>query len=120
MQVSYQLSGNVEQLPPGSAEAIQRVIQEAITNALKHAPGAAIAIELHGRDDVVELGVHNPRLLAAPAIAAGLGLTGGGQGIAGMRERVQRYGGDFQAGPDGNGGWHVSAGLPLRVQVPRS
>jgi signal transduction histidine kinase len=120
LHVTYQVSGDVDYLRAGSVEAIHRVIQEAITNALKHAPGADITIRLHGGIDIVELGVHNPQASTSAATEAGLGPTGGGHGIAGMRERVQRDGGDFHAGPDGEGGWDVSARLLRRVQVPAS
>ena len=120
LHVTYQVSGDVDYLLAGSIDAIHRVVQEAITNALKHAPGAEITIKLHGGRDVVELEIHNPSAHPAPATAAGLSLTGGGHGIAGMRERVHRFGGDLQVGPDGEGGWVVSARLPRRVQVAAS
>jgi signal transduction histidine kinase len=117
LHVTYQVSGAVDSLLAGSVDAIHRVVQEAITNALKHAPGAAITITLRGGDDAVVVEVRNPAAQSMPATAAGLGLTGGGQGLAGMRERVHHYGGDFQAGPDGDGGWRVSARLPRRGQL---
>ena len=103
----------------GIAETNLRVVQEAITNALKHVPGAAITIRLQGRDDRVEVVVRNPAPTApgSPAVssAAELGVTGGRRGLAGMRERVHQHGGRFQAGPDGAGGWDVTARLPRRV-----
>jgi signal transduction histidine kinase len=120
LQLTYQVSGDVEHLSPGSVEAIHRVVQESITNALKHAPGAAIVIRLYGGNDAIDLVVHNRRAGVAPAIATDLGQMGGGHGIAGMRERVHRGGGDFSAGPDGGGGWDVAARLPRRVQVSAS
>lgn len=120
LHVTYQVSGDVDHLFAGSVEAIHRVIQEAITNALKHAPGAEITIRLHGGRDVVDLEIRNPSARPAPTTVAGLGLTGGGHGITGMRERVHRCGGDLQVGPDGHGGWVVSARLPRRVQVSAS
>ena len=120
LHVTYQVSGDVDHLFAGSVEAIHRVIQEAITNALKHAPGAEITIRLHGGRDVVDLEIRNPSARPAPTTVAGLGLTGGGHGITGMRERVHRCGGDLQVGPAGHGGWVVSARLPRRVQVSAS
>jgi signal transduction histidine kinase len=115
--VTHQVSGDVDYLLVGSVEAVHRVIQEAITDALKHAPGADITIKLHGGRYVVDLEIHNPSAHRAPTTMAGLGLTGGGHGIAGMRERVHHCGGDVQVGPDGHGGWVVSARLPRRVEV---
>ena len=119
LRVTYSVSGDVEgQLTTGRAEAIHRVVQESITNALKHAPGAEITVRLHGQGEAVEMTVHNsksPDMVPAPA--SGLQSTGGGHGIAGMRERVVRDGGTFQAGPDPDGGWQVSVQLPRRAQV---
>ncbi len=117
VQITYQVSGAVDHLPAAGVEAIHRVVQESMTNALKHAPGAAITVTLRGADDVVELGIHNRRPDAGAAAVA-LGSTGGGHGIAGMRERINRCGGTFLAGPDGDGGWDVSVRLPRRAQVP--
>ena len=99
---------------------MHRVIQEAITNCVKHAPGAAITVRVRGGDAIVEVEVHNPAAPTAPTPTAGLGQTGGGHGLAGMRERVHRNGGHFQAGPDGDGGWGVSVQLPRREWVSAS
>ncbi len=121
LHITYQVSGDVAHLPTGTAEAIHRVIQEAITNALKHAPGAAITIHLQGRGDFIEVVVRNPATptAARPAVssAAELSVIGGRRGLAGMRERVHQQGGQFHAGPDGEGGWGVSARLPRHAQV---
>lgn len=120
LRITYQVSGALERLPAASTDVVHRVIQEAITNAVKHAPGAAITVTLHGGDDLIEVAVQNLAAGSAPAGATALGPTGGGHGLAGMRERVHRSGGDFRAGPDCTGGWDVSARLPRRAQVPVS
>jgi signal transduction histidine kinase len=116
LHITYRVAGDVAGLPTGTAEAIHRVIQEAMTNAVKHAPGAGLTVELHGRDDRVEVTVHNA---APPATvpAATLSITGGGRGLAGMRDRVHRQGGEVHAGPAGDGGWDVTARLPRHAEV---
>ena len=88
--------------------ALFRIAQEALTNAGKHAPGAAVAITLRFRAGTVALCVRNGAPTAAPAIAAGYG---GGYGLQGMRERVLLLGGTLSAEPD-QGGWVVEASLP--------
>jgi signal transduction histidine kinase len=83
-------------------------VQEAITNAMKHAPGAPIDVAVRGRADVVEVEVVN-----RPAVArSGLEDAGGGHGLAGMRERVARCGDTFEAGVTSDLGWRVQACLP--------
>ncbi|WP_375478672.1 sensor histidine kinase [uncultured Jatrophihabitans sp.] len=117
LKVTYQVSGEVDSLLGSSIDAIHRIVQEAITNALKHAPGAEVTVTLHGGAEIVDLAVHNHAAPATLASSASLGLTGGGHGIAGMRARVHRHGGEFQAGPNGHGGWDVTARFPRRMRV---
>jgi signal transduction histidine kinase len=95
-------------MPPLAAATAYRIVQEALTNALKHAPGAAVTIELVGDEDFLTVTVTN----AAPIEGvAPLQRLGGGHGLRGMRERVAAHGGDVQAGPTADGGWRVSATL---------
>jgi signal transduction histidine kinase len=84
-------------------------VQEAITNAMKHAPAAPIEVAVRGRTGRIEVDVVNR---AAPSGSSGLEGAGGGRGLAGMRERVARCGGTFDAGPTAERGWRVTAGLP--------
>ena len=85
------------------------VVQEALTNALKHAPGAAVEVSLCAGADRLTVVVAN-----APARAAKLELTGtgGGHGLRGLRERLAASGGTLSAHPTGDGGWRVEAELP--------
>lgn len=91
---------------PASADAavglsVYRVVQESLTNALRHARGAReVAAAVEWGDDTVEIRVEDD----APASAA---TTGSGRGILGMRERAALYGGDVEAGPRPTGGWRV-------------
>ncbi|WIY83567.1 sensor histidine kinase [Propionimicrobium sp. PCR01-08-3] len=101
---------------PGSQElaasvqiAAYRIVQESLSNALRHAPGAPIEVELGVRDQAVRIRVHNEP-------AAGTTITvpaaGAGHGLRGMRERVALVDGSLAAGPDPAGGWTVTAVLP--------
>ncbi|MBE1487042.1 sensor histidine kinase [Plantactinospora soyae] len=93
---------------PGAGLAVYRIVQEALTNTLKHAgPAARVEVRLHHRADGVDLEVvdDGARAAAVPA-------PGGGHGLAGMIERATAYGGDVEAGPRTDGpGWRVRARL---------
>ncbi|MGH3256876.1 MAG: sensor histidine kinase [Streptosporangiaceae bacterium] len=98
-----------DHLPPAASEAAYRVVQEALTNALKHAPGAPVDITVSGCDGEVEVDIVNapPRQLPS-----GLERSGGGFGLGGMRDRIAACGGRLTSGPTPAGGWRVSALLP--------
>jgi signal transduction histidine kinase len=98
-------------LPPEVEDAAYRVVQEGLTNAIKHAPGAAVRVRLSTTADELEIEVHNEVAAGTSALAS----TGSGLGLAGMRERVESLGGSLEAGPSSGGGWHLSARLPLRL-----
>ena len=85
------------------------VVQEALTNALKHAPGAPVDVRVCSTPERVSIIVSN-----TAARTAGLGLAdaGGQHGLTGLRERVAGCGGTLVAGPDLHGGWRVAAHLP--------
>ncbi|MDG6107090.1 two-component sensor histidine kinase [Dactylosporangium aurantiacum] len=94
--------------PPGSAEAAAyRVVQEALTNALKHAHGSRTTVHVRhgGERTTVEVSTDGP----VPHPAAP---TGGGRGLAGLRERVGVLGGEFSAGAGPEGGFVVRASIP--------
>ncbi|WP_411106866.1 histidine kinase [Streptomyces sp. cmx-4-9] len=86
-----------------------RVVQEALTNCHKHAPGARVVVRLAHRDGEVAMQVENG---PCDAGADGAGLPSGGNGLLGMRERVLGLGGVFVSGPTDAGGFRVSAVLP--------
>lgn len=85
-----------------------RVVQEALTNAMKHAPGARVSIRLALTGDSLEIEVRD-RGGGSPSGLAG---TGAGMGLRGMRERIESLGGSVEAGPCPEGGWRVHARLP--------
>lgn len=105
--VTYDVSGEPGVVPAGADVAAYRVVQEALTNAVRHASGAATSVRLTWSPDALDLLV----------VDAGGGSTaqdtGAGQGLLGMRERVQAYGGRLHAGPSDAGGFEVRARLPL-------
>ncbi|MFI0351351.1 histidine kinase [Actinomadura sp. 9N407] len=105
--VSLSVDGS-KRLRPEVKNAAYRIVQEALTNAMRYAQGAAVSVEILFESGLVEVTVHNaapPEEIPAPAL-------GGGRGIAGMRDRAESLGGTLSAGPDGSGGWTVRAVLP--------
>jgi signal transduction histidine kinase len=96
-------------LPPDLDAVAYRVVQEALTNAMKHAPQAALDIQVAADRDDLTIVVHNEQT-AAPSPPA---LIGSGLGLAGMRERLEARGGSLRAGPEPDGGFRVDARLPL-------
>ncbi|WP_018349839.1 sensor histidine kinase [Longispora albida] len=104
--------GGERQVPGEVAAAGHRIVQEALTNALRYAEGAQVLVRLEYRPEAVEITVDNGR-----GTASGAGL-GGGRGLAGMRERVMAVGGEFAAGAQPGGGWRVRAVLPCPAGDP--
>ncbi|MCC3761466.1 histidine kinase [Glycomyces sp. TRM65418] len=100
-----------EGTPPvstGSADLVAyRIVQEALTNALKHAHGTPTAVRVRHRESEITVEVSTEGPGSASAVAAG-----SGRGLAGLRERVDLLGGDFEAGPRTDGGFVVRARIP--------
>jgi signal transduction histidine kinase len=117
LTISCNFIGECEDLAEDSADAAYRLVQEAVTNAVKHAPGAPIDITIEGNVGTVTVDVVNGPARFAPSALAG---AGGGHGLAGMRERVTRCGGTVSAGPSALEGWRVMAELPRRPPVARA
>ena len=88
--------------------AVFRVVQQAISNALQHAPGAPITVEVRRLETALELTVLN-----GPAHRPSTDPGGGGTGLTVMRERADAVGGSLHAGPVEGGGWRVRLVLPL-------
>ena len=95
-------------LSPPADTAVFRVAQQSISNALQHAPGAPITVELRRTEDSLELTVLN-----GPAHRPSTDPGGGGTGLTVMRERADAVGGSLHAGPVEGGGWRVRLVLPL-------
>ena len=109
LAVSCRFAGPCDWLAPDASEAAYRVVQEALTNALKHAPGAPVDVTVQGQDTGLEVTVVNAAPRQRPS---GLERSGGSFGLAGMRDRVAACGGRLTCGPTAAGGWQVSALLP--------
>ena len=93
------------------------MVQESLTNVLRHAPGAATRVSLRTGAGRVILVVENaPVATSRPAVSVSEGLRHGGFGLIGMRDRVARLGGTFTAGPTAEGGWRVTTELPCVPQ----
>ncbi len=91
--------------------AAYRLVQEALTNARRHAPGAAVDVRVVGDGSAVTVEVVNRPAVPTPRAAA----EGSGFGLVGMRERVRMLGGRLDAGPTGAGGYALTARLPLEL-----
>ncbi|MFD3679178.1 sensor histidine kinase [Streptomyces sp. NPDC058613] len=98
----------VQHLDPGAQLALYRIAQEAFSNCLRHALGAHVHLRLAHTDDALELDITNTAS-TTPAPPS----PGSGHGLLGMRERTTMLGGHLTAGPDGSGGYRVSARIPL-------
>jgi signal transduction histidine kinase len=106
LPVELEVDGAPRELPPGVDLAAYRVVQEALTNALKYAGPAHAWVAVNWREGELELTIAND------GRGGGDG-TAGGQGLDGMRERVSLYGGDIASGPREGGGYVVNARLPI-------
>ncbi|MFG1611384.1 sensor histidine kinase [Nonomuraea wenchangensis] len=104
--LTEEIAGEPRPLAPGVELSAFRIVQEALSNAMRHAPGAAVTLRLRYRPDALTIRVVN----AAPAKP--VTAPGGGHGLPGMRERAAMLGGDLVAGPTPDGGYEVSAFLP--------
>jgi len=109
LPVSLTVTGTPRELPQGLDLAAYRVIQEALTNVIKHADRAPTAVRIEYRAHDLLADVANQAPAASPASRDG----GHGRGLIGLRERVAVYGGTLDAGPRPGGGWRVRAAIPL-------
>lgn len=106
IDVCLEMGGSTEGLPAGLDLSLFRIVEEGLTNALKHTPGARVEVRYRRVADRVEV-----------ELASGSGgaprLGSGGRGLVGMRERVAMFGGSLTAGPTDDGGFLVRARMPL-------
>jgi signal transduction histidine kinase len=107
------VSGPPATLDPGVELAAYRIIQEALTNARRHAPGAAVDVELHFADDALGLRIRDngPGPPTAQPVAAA------GHGLPGMRERAAAAGGELRTGAAPGGGFLIEATLPVKAEM---
>jgi signal transduction histidine kinase len=118
LPVELQVGGVPRSLPAGQDLAAFRVVQEALTNVIKHVgkPRTTVTLDYRADDLVVEVAdAGRPFPAAGPAVITA---PGSGRGLVGLRERMTLYGGDLVAGPQPGGGWLVRARMPVEP-VPR-
>ncbi|MEI5103150.1 histidine kinase [Streptomyces sp. PmtG] len=98
---------------PVVARTAYRIVQEALTNVRKHAPGCGVWVEVRYEADRVRVRVRN----TAPtgAVDRDLASSGSGSGLKGLRQRVELVGGTFEFGPRPDGGFHIESVLPLET-----
>ena len=101
-------------LPQGAELAAYRTVQEALTNALKHSPGAATTVTIHWGEDGLQLRVQNDPVSSTAAQHIARPVPGSGNGLRGMSERINLYHGTLTYGLQPDGGWLVEATLPYR------
>lgn len=105
LAVDVQIAGDTAAVAPGLSATVYRVVQESLTNALKHAAARRVRVRIECHPDRLEVTVTDDGRGGAADPAKGAGLTG-------MRERVKVYGGTLLAGPAAGGGFTVHAVLP--------
>jgi signal transduction histidine kinase len=118
LAVDLDIDEDLGDLPAGVSLGVYRIVQESLTNALKHAGrGAKASVRVHRNGDVMEIevaddGAGRANSLVKASAAAGVP---GGNGLIGMRERAHVFGGSLDVGPAAGGGWRVRAKLPIKL-----
>jgi signal transduction histidine kinase len=106
LPVDLRIEGKPVQLPPGVDLTAYRLVQEALTNTMKHARASSAEVVVRYGDGDVELTISDDGVGGADG-------DSGGHGLVGMRERVSVYGGELEAGPRADGGFRLRARLPI-------
>ena len=110
LQVDVEFSGDRSELPPGLDLTAYRIVQEALTNVLKHADAHCVRVGIAFQRTHLDLEVSDD---GSPGARGGIAGAGPGHGLIGMRERVNVFGGTVTAGATAGGGWTVHARLPV-------
>jgi signal transduction histidine kinase len=117
VSVTCEVSGTSRPLPEGVDLSAYRIVQEALSNAMRHAPGASVQVRLYYGDAALVIEVRNSSAQVPPSHDGGALPRGGGHGIIGMRERATMLGGHLSAGLTTGDEWLVTAALPLDAAV---
>jgi signal transduction histidine kinase len=107
LPVDFRIEGDPVELPAGVDLTAYRLVQEGLTNAMKHAHAQHAEVVVRYGDGEVEVTVTDD------GFGGGSDGDGGGHGLVGIRERVSVYGGDVEAGPQPGGGFRLRARLPV-------
>ncbi len=109
LRVNLEITGELPEVAVGVQLAVYRVVQEALTNVIKHAATNQARVHIGCRDDAVTVEVTDE--------GSGVSAVTPGHGIVGMRERASMYGGQVYAGPRPGGGFQVRASFPLKARA---
>ncbi|NDU71866.1 sensor histidine kinase [Actinomadura sp. DSM 109109] len=120
LDITLEASPPPASLPSAVGGAAYRIVQESVTNVIRHVGPTRVTVALTSGTDALEIRVTDEGRGTGPRSADGAdGGTAPGHGIAGMRERCRLLGGEFDAGPTPRGGFEVAARLPLAPAGPR-
>jgi signal transduction histidine kinase len=111
--VELQAADLPHDLPAGLDLAAFRVVQEALTNVVKHAGKPRTTVTLRLADGALVIEVSDDGAPIPAAVPAAVPASGGGRGLIGLRERLALFGGELDAGPGTAGGWRVQARIPV-------
>jgi signal transduction histidine kinase len=116
LAVELRLPNDLEAIPRQTGAAVYRITREALTNVVRHAHASKASVQVDHHDGRVEVAIRDD----GEGVGNGRGPnSGGGHGIAGMRERAEAFGGSLYAGPATDGGFLVTASLPIGSDRPR-
>jgi signal transduction histidine kinase len=113
LDVDLEIAGTRREAPAGVELSAYRIVQEALTNTLKHSGAGHATVRLSWSQDHLEVEVRDDGPAAGAAVPPPVPADSGGKGLIGMRERVMLFGGELEAGPSPHGGYRVAARLPL-------
>ncbi|MEU1426120.1 sensor histidine kinase [Nocardia sp. NPDC005746] len=114
LEVHTMVTGGPRRLPAVVDVAAARIVQESLTNVVRHAPGASVLVTVHYAAERLQLTIDNTRPTRQPAPQS----PSGGHGITGMTERAHALGGQLSAEPKADGGFRVKARLPTHLAHP--
>ena len=116
LTVELTLPDDIEAIPRQTGAAVYRITREALTNVVRHANASTVSVHVDHRDRQVEVAIRDD----GAEVGNGWGRDSGtGHGIVGMRERAEALGGSLSAGPAREGGFLVTASLPVGSDRPR-
>ncbi len=119
LDVAFDVDGDPTPVPAPVAEATYRIVQEALTNAMKYAPGATVQAAVRITPTELAIDVHDDGTRTTTQVAHRR-RVGGGRGLIGMRERVLSLNGNLHARPRPGGGFEVVARLPITPRTERN
>ncbi|MFJ6575190.1 sensor histidine kinase [Streptomyces sp. NPDC091368] len=118
LDVTSETLGAPRPLSPGTELSAYRIVQEALSNAMRHAPGGRAAVATHYHADGLTVRITNTAATRPVGSVGPGGRREPGHGLLGMRERTAMLGGELAAGPTPDGGWDVTAVLPAPLHDP--